>query len=56
MDMRLFTSSQSKGFKKDRQCREACKAKEQKRKDIEDIQHFSQLMGELFPEYYGRGD
>ena len=54
--MGLFTSSQSKGFKKDKQCREACKEREQKRKDIEDLVQLSQLMGELFPEYYGRGD
>jgi hypothetical protein len=56
MGMCLFTSSQSKGFKKDKQCRRACKEREQKRRDIEDIRQLSQSMGELFPEYYGRGE
>lgn len=54
--MREFTSAQKRGFALDKKANAACKKREQKRRGIDDLQKCSELMAQMFPEYYGKGD
>ena len=47
------TVSLSKGMKQDRQRHEVIKRREQKRRDIEDINQFMATLAAICPEHYG---
>lgn len=47
------TVSLSKGMKQDRQRHETIKRREQKRRDIEDINQFMVTLAAICPEFYG---
>lgn len=51
-----YTSAQKRGFIKDRKANPACKKREEKRRDIDDINKFAELMAQICPEFYGKGD
>ena len=52
----LSRSASSKGFQKDRQNHEAIKRREQKWRDIDDINKFAEIMADLIPDIYGGKD
>lgn len=47
------SSSMSKGMRKDAAQRELIKKRENKRKDIEDINEFMAVLASICPQYYG---
>jgi len=47
------SSSCSKGFRKDATQRDLIKKRENKRKDIEDINEFMAVLASICPQYYG---
>lgn len=47
------TVSLSKGMKQDRQRHDVIKKREQKRRDIEDINAFMATLAAICPQYYG---
>lgn len=47
------TVSLSKGMKQDRERHETIKKREQKRRDIDDINQFMATLAAICPEYYG---
>lgn len=50
------TVSLSKGMKQDRQRHETIKRREQKRRDIEDINQFMATLAAICPQFYGEND
>ena len=47
------SSSMSKGMRKDATQRDLIKKRENKRKDIEDINEFMAVLASICPQYYG---
>lgn len=47
------SSSMSKGMRKDATQRDLIKKRENKRKDIEDINEFMAVLANICPQYYG---